>query len=310
MTAELVVVRAPVGGSCDTSPMATRTCPGCGTQYVATVRRCIDCDTTLVDHAGGPGAPAAAASPLGDGDQIAYELDGWGNQLKVTLEGMLDQAGIRRVWEAGALVVDAADEALVDDLIATVEGGDVPAPDEDVARIALEIEGLDVDGFAEIDARLIAAAVAHAWDDEGALIIAETDEEEVLAIIDVVLEGVEEGDDGLAAQQALSALFVAVDRLVKDPADAKLARTYVDAAGRMDALEVPYGFAAVEWRSLVADAEALAALVGPDTPTTADDGADVGDGDDGADGADGADGGDERARAAARNLRERLGDLV
>jgi hypothetical protein len=307
--------------------MATRTCPGCGTQYVATVRRCIDCDTTLVDDvAGTEASPAAGSSPLGDGDQIAYELEGWGNQLKVTLEGMLDQAGIRRVWEAGALVVDAADETTVDDLIATVEGGDVAAPDEDVERVALEIEGLDVDGFAELDARLIAAAVAHAWDDEGALIIAESDEDEVLAIIDVVLEGVEEGDDGLAAQQALSAVFVAVDRLVKDPADPKLARTYVGASRSLVGLDVPYGFATAEWTSLVADAEALAALVDPDGGGVTEADGEAGDVEaDGGDEAGGDDDGEvggghpaeageaddaEGARDRARDLRERLGDLV
>ena len=30
--------------------MATRVCPNCGSQYVASVRRCIDCDVSLVDE--------------------------------------------------------------------------------------------------------------------------------------------------------------------------------------------------------------------------------------------------------------------
>lgn len=286
--------------------MATRTCPDCGTQYVATVRRCIDCDTTLVDDDTGRGeaTPAAVSSPLGDGDQLGYELEGWGNQLKVTLEGMLEAEGVRRVWEAGALVVAAADETAVDELIATVEGDDVPGPDEDVDRVALEIEGLDGDGFAELDARLIAAAVPHAWDDEGALVISEADEDEVLALVEVVLEGADAGGDGLAAQQALSVLYVAVDRLVKDPTDAKLARTYTEAVGGLGGLGVPYGFAAGEWRSLVAEAEALAGLVGGDGDVLGD-GADE----------DGGDGDDDPTSAvgaaeAAERLRERLTDVV
>ena len=32
--------------------MATRICPECGAQYVASVRRCIDCDAMLVDEVG------------------------------------------------------------------------------------------------------------------------------------------------------------------------------------------------------------------------------------------------------------------
>ena len=107
--------------------MATRTCPDCGAQYVATVRRCIDCDITLADEILTAGAPAdddavSSGAPVGAGDQIGYELDGWGNQLKVTLEGMLDRAAIGRVWEAGALVISVADEEAVDELIATLEG--------------------------------------------------------------------------------------------------------------------------------------------------------------------------------------------
>ncbi|MEZ5178541.1 MAG: hypothetical protein R2746_09745 [Acidimicrobiales bacterium] len=40
----------------------------------------------------------SSAAPMGDGDQVGYELAGWGNQLKVSLEGMLDKAGIARAW--------------------------------------------------------------------------------------------------------------------------------------------------------------------------------------------------------------------
>ncbi|QXC63153.1 hypothetical protein KSP35_10410 [Aquihabitans sp. G128] len=245
--------------------MATRICPDCGAQYVATVRRCIDCDVVLVDEvapAAEGEAAASTAEPVGDGDQVGYELDGWGNQLKVTLEGMLDRAGVPRAWEAGALVVAARDEAVVDDLIATLEGGDVAELDDDVPRVALEIEGLDADGHADLDARLLAQAVPHAWDDDGALLVAEADEEQVLAIIEEALDhDLVEADDGLAAQQALSDLYVAVDKLAKGPDERKPATAYVRAAAALDGLAVPYGFGLDDWSSLTAEASALADLV-------------------------------------------------
>lgn len=269
---------------------------------MATVRRCIDCDATLVDdvRSTDTGDRTRAPGATTSDEQVAYELDGWGNQLKVTLEGMLDQAGVRRAWEAGALVVAVADEEVVDDLIATVEGDDLPALDDDVTRVALEIEGLDADGGAELDARLVAESVAHSWDDEGALIVAETDEDQVLAMVDEVLTGPTDEADGLVAQQALSSLYVAVDKLVKDPADPKLARSYVEAAAALDGLGVPYGFAAAEWHALVADTADLADRVNPrrrhaddadeadadieaDVPAADVDAADDGAADDGAD---------------------------
>ena len=252
--------------------MATRTCPDCGAQYVATVRRCIDCDITLADEILTAGAPAdddagSSGAPVGAGDQIGYELDGWGNQLKVTLEGMLDRADIGRVWEAGALVISVADEEAVDELIATLEGGEVAELDDDVERVALEIEGLNADGHDDLDARLLASAVPHAWDAEGALIVAEADEERVLVIIEESLEHQDDDSgDGLAAQAALSALYVAVDRLVKSSTDPKLASAFGSAARALIGLSVPYGFAASDWSDLSAEALALAELVAPAIP--------------------------------------------
>lgn len=326
--------------------MATRTCPDCGAQYVATVRRCIDCDVVLIDETteAVAGSETSSSSPVGDGDQVGYELAGWGNQLKVSLEGMLDNAGIARAWEAGALVVSAGDEATVDDLIATLEGGDVDDLDDDVVRVALEIEGLDREGHDELDARLLADAIWHAWDDEGALVVAEDDEERVLEIIDEVLDAEGEPSDGLAAQEALSAAYVAVDRLIKGPHDRKLAAAYVAAAERLATVDVPYGFAASTWIELVTEARDLAGAVRPhaglpeaepavdadaddepdvvDETGDADEAASAGDGDRDDDPGDDDAGADddgtdelepdveERDRAAARSLRIKLADLV
>lgn len=241
--------------------MATRVCPDCGAQYVASVRRCIDCEVILVDLAvEGVGAPSAP-SPVGDGERVAYELEHWGNQLKVSLEGMLDQAGVRRVWEVGALVVSAEDAEAVESLIATVEGRDVEELQEMEEQLAFEIEGLDAEDIAELDARLIAAGIVHAWSEEGELLVALDDEDQVTAIIDAVVEGeVGEEGDGLAANQALSEVYVAVDRLVKAPTDPKLVQRFESAAGVLEALGVPYGFAAQDWADLKSEVAALVAM--------------------------------------------------
>lgn len=230
---------------------------------MASVRTCIDCDVALVDEVDPDAAEqASTASPLGDGDQIAYELEGWGNQLKVTLEGMLDQAGIRRMWESGALVVPAQNEEEVDSLVATVEGSDVAELDEDAPQVAFEIEGLGPDELADLDARLIAAHLAHAWDDDGALLVAEADEEQAAAIVDEVVAGPADDElDGLAVQEALSGVYLAVDKLMKDPGDAKLRRRYVGAAEALDGLPVPYGLSGADWQSLGQEVTTLAHLV-------------------------------------------------
>lgn len=314
--------------------MATRACPSCGAQYVASVRRCIDCDVVLVDEAGPTGPDDAApvvevASPRPGGEQVAYELSSWGNQLKVTLAGMLEREGIPAAWEAAALVVPAAYEAQVDALIATVEGSDVPELDEDAEQVAFDLDELSADELADLDARLAAEAIAHAWEDgTAALLVAVDDEELVADLIEQVLNPPDDETDGLAAHEALTELYVQVDKLQKDPFDLKLVARLRRAVDALDGLGVPYGMSTDEWRALGEAARTLAELVeaGPDGPAdaAAAEGSDL---DAEANAADAEEEGDdveeaeeaeeaeartpaERARAEAAELRAVLAELV
>ncbi|MCB0977213.1 MAG: hypothetical protein KDB02_07100 [Acidimicrobiales bacterium] len=315
--------------------MATRSCPSCGTQYVATVRRCIDCGSTLVDDTTtATAADAKSATGSDDRGQIGYELPGWGNQLKVALEGMLEKEGVPRVWEATVLLVPAEFEDTVDGLIEAVEGREVPEPDEDEPLVALEIEGLDQDTVDALEARLMAEGVPHLWSDEGDLLLGEDDEEKVLALIDAVFDEVEEGGGSSVDSQAvLSGLYVAVDRLMKRPDDEKLRRAFRTAAEPIDEMPVPYGFELASWQEVVRRTTELVTLskVDQDPDGSGDDedgdsdlepvesAADVGDGgqdragdEDGEDEPDGE--GDEASDAGlaekARVLREQLREIV
>jgi hypothetical protein len=234
--------------------MATRVCPTCNAQYVASVRRCIDCDVMLVDQAGVE-ASTSATVETSSGEQVVYELEGWGNQLRQSLAGMLDLAGIPFVWEAGSLVVPASFEDEVDDCIAAVEGGDADDLPEDAPLVAFDIEGATPEELDELDATLIAQHIAHSWEDgTGALLVPVDREDEVAALIEGVLDhevDPDDADDGLAVHAALDRLYVAVDKLVKDIADDKLAGRYLDAAAGVEHLGIPYGLSGSEWRDFV-----------------------------------------------------------
>jgi hypothetical protein len=234
---------------------------------VASVRRCIDCDVVLVDQERGGGELVApsSATPVGTGDEVAYELDGWSNQLKLSLEGMLDREGIRRVWEAAVLVVPAEFEEQVDGLIATVEGAELDELVADGVQVAFELHELTTDELEDLDARLYAAGVVHAWTEEAELLVAEDAADEVEAMIDAVINPSDEvGDDGdgLALQERLSSLYVAVDKLVKDPLDAKPVARFATAAAGIGDLGVPYGLAGGEWASLLELIDDLSAVTG------------------------------------------------
>lgn len=251
--------------------MATRTCPSCGTQYVATVRRCIDCGEVLVaEETSVRAAEAKSTVGTGDREQVGYELPGWGNQLKVALEGMLEREGVPRVWEASVLLVPSEFEAHVDRLIEAVEGTEVPEPDDDEPQVALEIEGLDQDRVDRLEARLIGDAVPHVWDEEGDLVVAEADEAKVLELIDEVFDEANAEGDDVDVQRVLSTVYVAADRLMKKPDDAKLGKAFRAAASPLDDVGVPYGFEPEAWTDIV---EAIARLVdeAPGAPTPEDD---------------------------------------
>jgi hypothetical protein len=259
--------------------MTIRTCPACDATYVATVDRCPDCDVLLVDP-----PDDETLAELSSEDQIAYELHEWANQSKVALDGMLNQQGIAHVWEAGTLVIRAADEDQVDELVEGIEVTEQPTLDPDADQVVYDLEGFDDGMRANLEAALMADEIAHGWDEERNLVVLEVDEERVEPILDRIDgqddltadEVAADGDDGdgdgepqadddeLIAQDLMSAMFVAADKLMKDAADADEAAALGAAREQASKLPVPYGFTPALWSSIVDRAEALQALLDAD----------------------------------------------
>lgn len=257
--------------------VSTKVCPNCGAQYVASVERCADCDEPLVDA---PDDATAEAAGLGDadpGDQIAYEIGDWTNEARVVLDGMLTRQGIVHVWEAGTLVVRAEDEERTDALVDEVEMTEVPTLDPDADQVVYEITGWDEGQRADLEAALMADEIPHGWDVNGDLVVLEADEERVEPMLDrfdmegeltadeVAAEPDEpvtaNDDDGLAAQDAMSDLFIAADKLMKDATDKDAISRLATASDRTETLGLPYGFSTAVWADLRAKATDLRALV-------------------------------------------------
>jgi len=266
--------------------VATRVCANCGAQYLATVERCADCGEELVD---GPDDEEAEEAGLGEehpADQIAYELHEWANESRVTLDGMLTRQGIIHVWEAATLVVRADDEAQVDELVDEVEVSEQPTLDPDADQVSYEISGWDEAQRSDLEAALVAQDIPHGWDEDGDLVVLEEDEERVAPILDRIdmareitaeqvgaadddddtAAGGATPDDGLAAQDTMSDLFVAADRLMNHPGDGDAIARLTDASERADALALPYGFSPAVWDDLKGKTAELRGLVagGPD----------------------------------------------
>ena len=100
--------------------------------------------------------------------------------------------------------------------------------------------------------------------------VREADEERVDLVIDDLLAREEEAQfvelEGLEVNDLLSSLFVACDRLRRDPRDPDGVQGVVTNARRIAVVRTPFGFSAPDWRGLRNTAGELLDLVqGPET---------------------------------------------
>ena len=177
-------------------------------------------------------AKEAIARPIGPEDPLtAFELNEWPEALRAELMERLVQARVPHILDTEG---DADPDA---------EGG------------------ADPDAEADPDAADPDAERAEVCD----LLVREADEERVELVIDDLLAREEEADfdemDGLEVNGLLSNLFVACDRLRRDPRDVDGVRGVVANARRVAAVRTPFGFSAANWRSLRNAAGDLLAMV-------------------------------------------------
>lgn len=257
-----------------------RWCALCGSSYVAGVVECVDCIVPLVEN------PPLTVDDVGDdnGEQVAYEYDDLDAEGRFVIDQVLRDAGIVHAWEGASLVVAPYDSDEVDRLLDAaadeddIDGEDVDDAllDDDAEQVVYDIADWDADRRTELDGRLEAEGIAHAFDEGGDLVVLAADEETVDRIIDEIdypdqLAADDSGDEsGLAAVEALGSLFVAADRLVHDPSDTEGTLSAVDAARSMEEMSTPFGFGPPVWKELVEQAGALRALLETEEETVDD----------------------------------------
>lgn len=179
-------------------------------------------------------AKEAIARPIGPDEPLtAFELAEWPEALRDELMERLVQARVPHVLDTGGDTRDAG-------------GGDAGGGDADAA-------GVDAPGSG--------AEPGPVCD----LLVREADEERVEVVIDDLLAREEEADfeemDGLEVNRLMSDLFMACDRLRRDPRDFDGLRGVMAHARRIATVRTPFGFAAPSWRNLRNAAADLLAMV-------------------------------------------------
>lgn len=257
--------------------MSVKRCPTCGDLYLAAVDSCATCGTSLVavDDASAD-APAAAGegNDLPEptevaGDRLQWALDSWTMEGRRLLDGMLASADIPRAWQGATLVAPASVRDAVDGMVEVVARGDarvgvddgtlaeLDAAAEEGDTVGYEVSDWSSDALDRLEERLTASEVPYGWDADGDLVVATAHEKVVDGIFDALAGGSADGDDGPDALETLSDLFLAADKLVRNPDDGAAARSLAATSAVVEDMVLPFGFAPGTWSSILEQAGEL-----------------------------------------------------
>lgn len=259
--------------------MAVKRCPSCGDLYLAAVDVCADCGETLVEVEAEPttgeGGPTDDASDFDE-----WDLAGWTMESRRLLDGMLVNTQIPRSWQGSTLFTARDSRSQVDDLVAQVGVSEAGVGEGDT--VGYEVSDWTDDALDRLVALLQRDRVPYRWDPDGDLEVGVEHEEVVDAIFGELSgesppanDGDDEGDEddeeaGMEGHQTLSEIFLAADRLARNPADASAPASLIEAHGRMADLALPFGFSPQMWSAVADQAGALADKLA-DTGTPSDD---------------------------------------
>jgi hypothetical protein len=243
-----------------------RWCALCGAEYVAGVVECADCAVPLVE------GPPLSLDDVGDdsGEQLAYEMDDLDAADRLSIDRTLAERGIVHAWDGTTLVVAPYDEGEVDAVLGGAdednEAGTVGVLDDDEEQVLYDLADWHPDQRNQLAGLLHGEGITHAFDEHGDLIVLAADEDRVDGLVDGIdnpdqLPVESDGPGGLAAVEALGALFVAADRLVHDPSDSEGVVMAADSARTMASLAAPFGFVPKVWEELVAAGQQLRQLL-------------------------------------------------
>ena len=200
--------------------------------------------------------------------KVHYDMSVWTFEQRAELSEALADAEFPHFWDGDELVVPEEVEAAVDAVFERLEALFGPFPivlqeDAESTEFGLD-EWTDADRKVLTEA-LIDAEIPHRWD--GTTVIVAADAEHA---VDDLLDAIESGellggsgDEGAAPPEgALSTMFLAADRLAKDPLDASARGTLIELQGQIDVKQPPYGLAHRTWAAGVEGVDRIVELVG------------------------------------------------
>jgi hypothetical protein len=264
--------------------MAIRVCPLCQAEFLETRSVCTHCDVTLIaiDDDTDP-------RQLDPDDQVVYDLSSWPLDATSEAAQVLAESGIPHVWEGDEVIMPLVHEAAADRLLEVIEeqfglvaadadGEEAPADATPGSETEYDLALWPAHQRMDLVGRLVELGVPHRW--EGDLLVVPTSlERSVDGVLDE-FEGTERGDDTgdldadlddeddaaeLDPAEALSALFLAAERMRRKRADLDSYGALLECLELSSPDRAPYGVDGRLWARALELGERLADAVAEDT---------------------------------------------
>ena len=190
--------------------------------------------------------------------KVHYDVTVWSFDQQAELAEAMADADVPHDWDGIELVVPESVEDQVDAIFERLEQELGPFPivleqGEAATEFGLD-EWTDADR-AVLTESLVVSEVPYRW--EGTtVVVAEDAEDAVDDLLDAIesgeLMGIDDSGTNEPPEGVLSTIFLAVDKLAKDPIDAKSRRQLIELNDLIDAKHPPYALAPRTWAGAVA----------------------------------------------------------
>lgn len=220
-----------------------------------------DLDEAIADDDEASALLAGLAVAVEDG-RVSYDLSGWSSQSRRLLASLITTSEVPHSWLGAVLEVPTEERERTEELLEEVHATELVGLDPDRPKVVYEVGGWSSALQSTLADALGEADIPYEWDADGDLVVYEDDDAAVEEIFDALPDDqAPSEDEGTAAQDVLTVLFVAASQLAKRPRDASAVVSVADATGRLDRLGLPFGFEPPAWDSLVTAASSLLELL-------------------------------------------------
>jgi hypothetical protein len=207
--------------------------------------------------------------------KVHYDVSGWSFDQRAELSEALAEAELPHAWDGDEIVVPELVEADVDALFDELEkvlGPFAIALGDDAESTEFGLDEWSDADRAVLTEALVASEVPHRW--HGTTVVVAADAEHAVDdLLDAIEAGELLGDGGdasaAAPEGALSTMFLAADRLAKDPLDAGARVDLLELSPLLDPKTPPYGMAHRPWAGAVGGVDVIVQLIGRDAATSA-----------------------------------------